>query len=63
MEMLDQTTRRVWLHFPATLCREREKKLSEYCSLFLPMAGIEPGPPAQQSIALLPLSKHENLDP
>ena len=30
---------------------------------FLPTAGIEPGPPAQQSIALLPLSKNENLDP
>ena len=28
------------------------EKPSEYCDLLMPMAGIEPGPPAQQATAL-----------
>ena len=51
MEMLDLTYYHVWFHFLITLCQEGVKP-SEYCTLHLPMVGIEPGLPEQQVSAL-----------
>ena len=45
---------------------KREKRLSEYCTLLLLMAGIEPGPPSQQASVLsntpLPLGTREEIN-
>ena len=50
---------------PTTLCHVVEKP-SRYCTLLMPVAGLEPGPPVQQvsalSITPLPLSDCVILD-
>ena len=52
LKTLDHAIYHVWFHpLPTTLDR-RGRKSSEYCNSTMPMAGIEPGPPAQQVRAL-----------
>ena len=51
LEILDHAKLLSLVQLPTTLDQEGEKP-SEYCNSTMPMAGIEPGPPAQQARAL-----------